>query len=317
MRYGHVKTSAKVTRGTIFLGPGYAEPIEKYYELMRELTAEGYDLWIMDWAGQGGSTRHDPKDRQRSYDVEDFVDHHCADLYHLVTKVAKVPDHHKIAYMGSSMGGHIGLRFVGEYPHVFDTIAVSSALVGLQTGGLPMKLVERMTTRYRRRGQGGTYVPGGRNWSKNKSLFFGNLKTSDPIRFKVLSRLFLSNERLQVGDVRIDWLHHVMPSLRKVSNRLYLEKLKTPIFMSIAGKDKIVSVRAQRRAVKSMFNACSMEYKSAKHELWMERDDIRDRWLGNVLKHLAPVMDDIRAPVRFTKRFRPIHTSGAFSRRCT
>ena len=46
-----------VARGSVVLSPGRTEPIEKYFEVVRELTGRGLVVLAHDWRGQGLSER--------------------------------------------------------------------------------------------------------------------------------------------------------------------------------------------------------------------------------------------------------------------
>jgi|AntRauTorcE11897_2_1112592.scaffolds.fasta_scaffold00188_4 lysophospholipase len=304
VRYGHMKsTSSDASNGTLVLGPGYGEPIEKYFELINDLTAAGYDIWIMDWVGQGGSSRHDPSDPQRSYDLENFVEHHRDDLYHLTTQIMSPPKDHKIGYMGFSLGAHIGFRFMSQYPYIFDMAAMNAALMDVKTKNrFHRSIIPSMTKSLRLRGCQNEYIPGGGDWSEDKHDFTKNKKTHDERRFRVLKDVFNSNAGLQVGDVRVNWVHHLLPSIHKLNRKMYLEDIRAPVFLSIAGDDQTVSVKAQRRAAKHLFNAHSAEYLNARHELWMEADRIRSPWLKNMLNQISGVMKSDIPPVRISRR---------------
>jgi lysophospholipase len=60
-------------KGTVCVFPGRAEMIEKYFEVVSELRARGFAVAVLDWRGQGGSTRMlaDP----RKGHVEDFAEY--------------------------------------------------------------------------------------------------------------------------------------------------------------------------------------------------------------------------------------------------
>lgn len=313
VRYGHMKaTDGEASKGTLVLGPGYGEPIEKYFELIHDLTAAGYDIWIMDWVGQGGSSRPNPGDPQRSYDAENFVEHHRDDLYHLTTQIMSPPKDHKIAYLGFSLGAHIGFRFMAQYPYVFDMAAMNASLIDVNTPSrFQRSVLSAVTKTLHLKGRENEYIPGGSDWSEEKHDFDNNHKTRDERRFRVLKDVFNKNARLRVGDVRVKWVHNLLPSIRKLKNKIYMEDIRAPIFLSIAGEDQTVSVKAQRRAAKHLFNAHSAEYANARHELWMEQDRIRTPWLKNMLNQVSSVMKSDIPPVRISRRVSRISSLGA------
>lgn len=308
IRYGHMNAQTQDSKGTLVMGPGYGETIEKYFELINDLTSAGYDIWIIDWAGQGGSARHDPNDSQRSYDVENFVEHHRDDLHHLVTKIISPPKNHKLGYLGFSLGGHIGLRFMEQYHYIFDVAALNSTLMDIGgMGAFRRSMLSSMLQGYRLAGKGSDYVPGGGPWGPERDTFLGNRVTHDYRRFCKLKNVFNNNSALSVGNPRINWVHNILPSLEQVNNKSYLQNIRQPVFMSIAGADRIVSVKAQRRAIKHLFNVCAVEYKNARHEIWIEADNHRKPWLNNMLLHIETVMKAQLPPVRIGRRVNYIH----------
>src|ERR1035437_3464201 len=56
IRYGSLQPAGQ-PRGTIVIVSGFRELIEKYFEVIRDMTERGFSVWMMDWHGQGGSER--------------------------------------------------------------------------------------------------------------------------------------------------------------------------------------------------------------------------------------------------------------------
>lgn len=56
LRYG-VSAPSGVPLGDVVILPGYGESAEWWFETARDLNREGYTVWILDGAGQGGSER--------------------------------------------------------------------------------------------------------------------------------------------------------------------------------------------------------------------------------------------------------------------
>ncbi len=298
IRYGHAKTTVEKPLGTMVLGPGYGESGEKFFELMNDLTAAGYNVYVMDWMGQGGSDRKDKNDPHKPYDVPNFMDHHCDDLHQFATKVIEVPKDQKIGYMGFSMGGHIGTRFAERYNYIFDAMSLNASYFDMNSRGVPRSAVGSVVASFRAVGKGGDYIPGGGPWSADKHDFKSNRKTSDAERHRRFVELYQNKTDIQLGDFTVDWVGNSMSSLKRVNRKATLKKIITPTHISICGKDKLVSVSAQKRAVKHLFNAASDYYPKSKHEIWIERDAIRSPWLENVKRFFEPIMQDKMEPVR-------------------
>ena len=57
LRYASWRSALKDRRGTVCIFPGRNEFIEKYFEVVGELRRRGFAVAILDWRGQGGSSR--------------------------------------------------------------------------------------------------------------------------------------------------------------------------------------------------------------------------------------------------------------------
>ena len=60
-------------KGTVCVFPGRSEPIEKYFETVRDLRERGFAVAMIDWRGQGHSSRR-LRDPRKGY-VRDFADY--------------------------------------------------------------------------------------------------------------------------------------------------------------------------------------------------------------------------------------------------
>lgn len=313
LRFGHVKTNADKPKGTLVIGPGYGETIEKYFELVNELKAEGYNLYIIEWMGQGKSDRWDKFDSQKPYDPKDFLLHHRDDLYKFVTEVVKLDDGQKLGYLGMSMGGHIGAQFAHHYNYIFDAMSLNAAFFDMNTRGYPKALTSSLLTSKKWIGHGNKYVPGGGPWNKLKKAFNENSKTSDRARYEHLLRIKEKDKALQLGDVTIDWVRHARPAINYLKSKRTLKEIITPIQLIVPGNDATVCVKAQDRAARFLENAIYAKFPYAKHEIWMERDEIRNIWKDRVFKFLKENFEADMPPVRIGRRV-PIQKNRTINR---
>ena len=117
IRYGHIR--AETPRATAVVCGGLTEFTEKYFEVVRGLTSRGFNIWAMDWRGQGMSDRYPEPNHHDVGHKRDFADD-IVDLYQFVTDKVKHKKSEPFVYFGHSMGGHIGLRFLHDHPGVFS-----------------------------------------------------------------------------------------------------------------------------------------------------------------------------------------------------
>ena len=85
IRYGSLQPK-ETPKGTIVLAPGFREPIEKYFEVMRDMTDRGFAVWMLDWHGQGGSDRFLPNPQKMH---SEGYDEHIVTLHQFTQKIVK------------------------------------------------------------------------------------------------------------------------------------------------------------------------------------------------------------------------------------
>ena len=276
IRYGHAKPEGEI-KGTIVILPGFRENIEKYNEVMREKLAQGFEVYAMDWRGQGGSDRGikgSQKAHSEGYGEQIDTLHQFMDT--IVDKNAVKP----VVMLAHSMGAHIGLRYLKDHDGVFDSAVLSSPMIDIVTAGLPKPLARQMAKFAKAGNYLEKYIPGGTDWTEEK--FEGNNKTSDEERFHAGMEAVLKDDKLKIGDPTYGWIYQTFSSIDILNDEDYLKAIKTPILMGISDHDRIVERVAQDRALKFLPNAQSIDIKGARHELWMERDDLRDIWSKKV-----------------------------------
>jgi lysophospholipase len=278
IRYGSLQPEGPV-KGTMVIAPGFREPIEKYFEVMRDMTAKGFAVWAMDWRGQGGSDRF-LQDNPQKMHSEGYAEH-IATLHQFTSEVIKKSSG-PMLLLGHSMGAHIGLRYLKEHAGVFDGAILNSTMMDVLTPGMP-KTVARQLVRFAKAGNYlGKYIPGGSDWSEAENIFPGHNTSSDPDRFSVLGEIFKEKPELKMGQPTYGWVLHTFESIDILNNEDYLKSIKTPILMGVAGDDTIVDKAAEERACKLLPNCIAVDIPGAKHEVWMEREALRQPWLSRV-----------------------------------
>lgn len=278
IRYGFLQPEGEV-KGTMVISTGFREPIEKYFEVIREMTAKGFAVWVMDWRGQGGSDRYLKGQPQKMY--SEGYDEQIATLHQFVDEVVKKSPG-PLILTAHSMGAHIGLRYLKEHDGVFDSAVLSAPMFDVNTGTFP-KQVARQMARFAKAGNYlEKYRPGGGEWNEKEDKFEGNGRTSDRERFDAGVELYRIKPELRTGDPTYGWVYHTFKSIDILKDEKYLKAIKTPILIEISGSDPIVDSAASDRACNFLPNCTRVDIKEAKHEIWMERDDLRNQWLKKV-----------------------------------
>ena len=116
-------------KGTVCVFTGRGEQIEKYFETVRDLRDRGFAVAMIDWRGQGHSSRR-LRDPRKGY-VRDFSDFEV-DVETFVQQVVLPdcpPPHFALAH---SMGGAVMLRVAHAGKRWFDRMVLSAPMIDLQ-----------------------------------------------------------------------------------------------------------------------------------------------------------------------------------------
>lgn len=299
-------------KGHIILLPGFKEASEKYFEAVRDLHARGYAVWMMDWRGQGGSDRYLPQDPHKAHHLG--YDAQVAALQQFIaTRVVPGKDAHlPLHIIAHSMGGHITLRWLHDHnqpaadgtPGPVNSVMLSAPMLDINTSPLPKSLARQMARFARAAGTLENFIPGGFGWvppgaentlQKARNVLATSIDldtvtsklTSDPQRIGVLANWFLRKPELALGDPTYGWIYHTLRSVDILSQEDYLAAIKTPVLMSISGRERVVLKAASERAARLLPNCKRLDIPEARHEIWMERDELRNRWMKALDDFLA------------------------------
>jgi lysophospholipase len=277
IRYGSLQPAGE-PKGTVVLVSGFRETTEKYFEVIRDLTERGFAVWMMDWRGQGGSERYlDNPQKMFSRGYEEHVE----TLRQFATEVVKKSSG-PLILSAHSMGAHIGLRLMKEHEGIFDSAVLSAPMCDVLTPGYPRAAAKVLVKGAKMARILDDYIPGAHDWREEEAVFEGNRVTSDPKRFAVTAEIYKDKPELKMGEATYGWVLHTFASIGALYDEEYLKSIKTPILMGIAGKDEVVNVAASVRAASLLPNCVRVDIPEAKHELWMERDELRQPWLERV-----------------------------------
>jgi lysophospholipase len=161
IRYAMISPGPKAAGAVILLG-GRAEFIEKHLETIEELNRRCFDVYIMDWRGQGLSSRM-LKDRHKGY-VSSYEDY-MADLRYFIELSIKPESVRPVIVLAHSMGAHIALRFLHDYPGIIDKAVLLSPMIDINTAPLPSCMVRWFFQLAKRYGLSEKYSIGAKNYN--------------------------------------------------------------------------------------------------------------------------------------------------------
>ena len=281
-------------KGAIVISSGRTEAYLKYKELVFDLWNNGYSVYLHDHRGQGLSAREAAvADHPQKGYVEDFADY-VADLRTFVTRHVVPGQHRNHFLLAHSMGGAIASLYLEEDAAPFQAAALSSPMHGVQ--GLFHLDGEIFTGRVARvlvaLGQATGYTLFGHDFRPKK--FEDNEYTSSPTRYQRFLDEYAANEAVRLGSPTHGWYARACVAARRARQDAARIPSQVPVRLFQAGDDEIVLAGAQREfcanLTKSHPEGCDGEgggpivIAGAKHELFIEADDKRNRVLTTILK---------------------------------
>ena len=271
-------------RGSIVLSGGRTEPIEKYFEVIEDLTGRGYVVLAHDWRGQGLSHR-ELQDRlaghARGYDA--FI----ADYRALLSAYeARLPK--PWFAIGHSMGGCLTLLALakGEAAR-FQGAILCAPMLGLQLGKTPMTAARLMAGLNVLLGRGGAFArPAG-----PAETFETNILTHDRARYERAKAQVRAEPELDLGGPTWGWIDFALKATAYLSRPENLKSVTIPVVIVSAEQDRLVDNAAQRAAARNLPAGEFVSVAGAFHEILMETDTMRNiflRALDALLGRSAP-----------------------------
>lgn len=280
IRYGVTKGPGKAI---LLLLHGRAEFIEKYQQIARDLQKKGYQVISPDWRGQGLSSRK--LDNRHKGHIDRFDDY-LEDLDALWLRVMENQDL-PVYILAHSMGGHIALRFMSLYPSRIQRAVLVSPMIEIFFPAKIEPLIKFLSDRFSRTSFAKKYTLGSKNYSLKNATFNGNDLCHDPEKYWILHNEIKKNPDLALGGVTWGWLNAAFESISILRKDEVIDKIRTPLLLVSAQKDRVVSSKAQEALSKRLPSATFFSIKGAFHEILFETQGITrqfwdafDRFMG-------------------------------------
>lgn len=260
----------------VMILPGRTEYIEKYGLVVSDLAAAGWGAFVVDWRGQGLADRLAPDARMGH--VDKFSDYQL-DLDAALAAAERLAPG-PMPWLAHSMGGCITLRGLmrGKRP---PAVAFSSPMLGLAQPVVLTTAMRGLSAILRPFGLDTGYAPTtGPDYGLPSTGFDANDLTTDHAQFDRMKAQITAHPELSLGGPSLRWMAESLTEMAA------LEKLPapdTPAQFGLGGAEAIVSPQAIRDRVAGWPGATLTNYPNAKHELTMERPDIRDAFLTGML----------------------------------
>ena len=259
-------------RGSVVLSPGRTEPIEKYFEVIGDLTGRGLQVLVHDWRGQGLSQRTLP-DRLRGHagSYQDFLGDYRALLDQFGAGLPK-----PWIALGHSMGGCLTLLALVKGERRFDAAILSAPMLGLSLGHTPRLAALAMVGLNALLGRTGELALSA--YDPMSELFEVDKLTHDRARYERYKAQLRACPELAIGAMTWGWLSFAFAATGAIAAPGALEPVDILVSIVAAGKDRLVLNAASRAAAARLPHGRYVEVAGAYHELLMETDDKRDQF---------------------------------------
>jgi lysophospholipase len=276
-------------RGSLLFMPGRGDAYEKYLETLDHWRRRGWRVTAADWRGQAGSGRLG-NDAITGH-VDDFA-LWIADLAALWQDWARRRTG-PLALVGHSMGGHLALRAVAE--RALDPAPAALVLSAPMLDVLPEQLplvVKRAVARMMC-ALGDPRRPAWK-WSEKPGeipLFRQALLTHDDDRYGDELYWRRARPELMMGPGSWGWVRASLDSIGLLARPGVLEGVGVPVHLLATRADRLVGVRAIRRAEARLQRVDAHWFgDEAAHEILREVDVVRDRALERIDRFLESIV---------------------------
>ncbi|MCC3860164.1 alpha/beta fold hydrolase [Pseudemcibacter aquimaris] len=276
IRYG-VFPAEGMAIGTILLINGHREFIEKYKEFIEDFQKRGFHVFTMDHRGQGLSGRmltnprksHNPDFGRIVMDIQEFTED--------IVRPAELGL--PVFLVSHSLGSHLALRFLHDYPGVVDKAVLLSPFTDMGHGGFFKRFFAKLFFKIMYfLGMSRIFAVG---QARRKSMIDHNHAferlTHDQERYDHSQEAIKHNPDLFVGGVTYGWLKGAMNSIKKIKSSGFMEKIKTPCLFILSGDEKVVNNQTTFKLIAKMNNVKVTTIEGARHELYRESDEYRNQ----------------------------------------
>ncbi len=257
-------------RGTILVFPGRSEYIEKYGRVVGQFAKRGFSSLVIDWRGQGLSTR--PDGNAGLGHVDHFSDYQT-DLKSVLAHPAiqTLPKPHVL--LAHSMGGCIGLRALHEKLDVAHAI-FSAPMWGVGTTAGLHWTAQVLSFLMCNLGMAKKHPPkNGPEYYIVKQPFEGNVLTNSSETYEWLKHQLKTHSDLGLGGFSAGWIRQALDETKA------LAAMPPPCqaLTFLGDQEAVVSSGAIRKQMAKPGAGRLIVCPTAQHEILMETGPVQDR----------------------------------------
>ena len=258
---------------SVLLIPGYTSSMDMYGEHVYMLAERGYHVMGLDLRGQGGSDRHRSTHPEKLYANNFGV--YSDDVSELIDSLPGLKDR-PFVIVGSSFGGHVALRLVGDHETTVDGLVLLAPAYVPNTAPFSVGLTKMMTGLAKLVGKDKRYAPGLGDWRPDGTdLTVGSDCASDPTRLYLRDTVFVRKPEQRVGGATNNYVRGIISSGELLRSESYQARLDVPIYMIVAETDVIIDSAVSETACTDGLPDCKLtKLPGTGHCLMLENDEV-------------------------------------------
>lgn len=277
------ENTAPPSNKVLFILPGLVSRIERQEFLAEQLASHGYDIWVLEFRGQGESQRL--VDNKQMIHVDDFSQY-IIDAETLAS-LEQFKDK-QISLYAHSMGGQVALQILKKYPNRFQLAVLEAPMIRINTSPFPLFLAERMAYIFKNwLGKSKQYCLTCGDYDPIKLNFSNNRNCREKELFDQYYYIPESKKEMIPTDPSWGWMYTALATSRQLLNNLSLLKpIKTKIFFATAGNDKVLDTSYDSTVASSLMKVAHKVYRDAYHSLVHDSSAIRKIFLKDIASFL-------------------------------
>jgi len=275
IRFANWQSVLKERRGTVCILPGRTEFIEKYFEVVGELRRRGFAVAVLDWRGQGGSSRL-TRNPLKGH-INDFAEYE-EDLAQFM-KAVVLPDCPTPYFaLAHSMAAMVLFKAATKRGCWFTRMVLTAPMIRIVGLPLPHQACRQIADTLTLFGMGKRPVPGDARKYLPIQNFEGNPLTSDRERYLRNLSVLEAAPHLAVGVPTMGWLKAALNAMAQLDNDRFPPRIRVPSLMLAASDDQIVSSPAIEHLSVKLRAGSQIVMRGSRHEILQERDSIREQF---------------------------------------
>lgn len=272
------------SQNILFVFPGKVATQNWKKFIAHKLASGGFDVWVLDFRGQGKSDRL--VNNKQMVHINSFDDY-IKDAEALVLNAEINSQNKKKFLYAHSMGGFVALSLIKKHQNIFEAAVLESPMITICTAPIPFFLAEPFASLM-------VNVFGrGKNYCFDKSDYDAQKETFEQNRNSREENIF--NEYLYVPEADKEitpigpswgWAYAALTATRKLKVDLEkLHALKTSVFIGSAGDDRVLNIEFDTQVAQA-YNAKHQRYDDSWHSLLHDSLETREKFLSDCLSFL-------------------------------